>query len=123
MPLPRIKTNFLLAHAAEDNSGRATAPVRCVVLPYFVVEQIVAWSVEFAIARVKAYHYGRFAHSYDRALHKSRSRLQLYSRELKSISMAYTVTGEPPANFSTFVKDTFRCKRTYDYNKLKGIFI
>lgn len=120
MPLPKIKTRLKLSDLDVDEEEQ-TWILRPRYLPPPVVELIISWYLEFEKVRVKAYHYERFMRNYATSLFKSNSRLMLYNRELKALGMKYRTLNEPPT-FKTFVQDARRCKRNYDYCKLKGIF-
>ena len=92
-----------------------------VFIPEEIQVLILNWVAEFRRAEIKSYYYNRFMKSYAKSLVKSSSRLKLYTRELKSLSMKHQTIGSPPT-FMNFIKDSKRCKRTYDYEKLRGLF-
>lgn len=118
MPLPRLQT-CLDFRSGDDTQEEKMVPH--VLLPSIVVDMIVGWYKEFQRARVKAYHYKRFMKTYNLSLVKSNSRLKLYNRELKAMGMKFRTLGGH-GSFHNFVVDSNRCKRKYDYVRLKGIF-
>lgn len=118
--LPRIQSTFQFSCVEDDKLAQEDITLK-VQLPHEVIGQVMSWVYHFKVASMKQYYYHRFMKQRELSLVKSSSRLKLYTRELKALSMAHRVFGAPP-NFYSFVQDSKRCKRKYEYNALKGIF-
>lgn len=124
MPFPRVQTRLIIRDdgAEEEEPGTIYMETVHQRLPADVFAIVESYYKEFETARNKTYHYNKFMKVYSMSLHKSASRLQLYTRELKSLSMAHQTRGSPPSFFD-WVKNCNLCKRTYDYERLRGIFL
>jgi hypothetical protein len=120
MPLPRVRTRTLFKQFEHEEAeqGELRPHVR---LPDEVVDIIVAFAMEFETAREKQYHYSRFAQRRECCMHRSPSRLQLYARELKALSMAHVANGAHQ-EFPIYALDRIRCKYPPpSYDNLKAL--
>lgn len=118
MPLPRIKTHFRVD--LMDDEGDRPIEKLPPVFPDEVLDIIYGYFDEFERARLKNYHYRKFMNAYSLSLHKTESRLRLYTRELKGLAISHGLYGS--GGLVAWVRDSKVCKRKYDYAKLKGIW-
>ena len=122
--LPRIFTSFQLRQLdtkQEDKEPKIQFYKPKVHISEEILLIILEWVHEFQKAETKDYYYSRFMHHYTKSMVTSSSRLKLFTRELKSLSMKHRTLGSPPTLLN-FIKDSKRCKRKYDYELLSGIF-
>jgi len=122
--LPRIFTSFHLRHLdtkEEDQKSEIEFYKPKVYISEEIIQIILKWVHEFKRAEIKDYYYSRFMHHYTKSMVTSSSRLKLFTRELKSLSMKHRTLGSPPT-LLRFIIDSKRCKRKYDYELLSGIF-
>lgn len=122
--LPRIFTSFNLRQLDTKEEDQKPEIKFCkpkVYIPEEIIYIILEWVDEFQKAETKDYYYSRFMYHYTKSIVISSSRLKLFTRELKSLSMKHRTIGSPPTLLS-FIKDSKRCKRKYDYELLSGIF-
>lgn len=119
--LPRILTKFKLDHTDSEESEQLVLAQPLPRLPEEIVEMIIDWVGEFNRAEIKAYYYNRFLKSYKASLVKSSSGLKLYTRELKAMAMKHRTLNQPKT-FVSFVRDSNKCQRRYNYENLIGIF-
>ena len=122
--LPRIFTSFQLRNL-DRNKESQELEIEFRKPKVHISEEIILiileWVGEFQKAEIKDYYYSRFMQHYTKSMVISSSRLKLFTRELKSLSMKHRTIGSPPT-LLRFIKDSKRCKREYDYELLSGIF-